>query len=170
MQERVNEKTVGVAVQAVKMTGRILARVAAAYLRHVNEVRREKKISARSDPTKYKQNQEGRVSIKTLMKEGDGISNVEIRDDHIRTFEKLARKNGIRYAVKKDKTTDPPTFYIFFKGKNAEVIEATLKEFTQVKLTKNGKRPIHDKLKIYGERVKAATKDLARDRNKERVR
>ncbi|MBQ5441367.1 MAG: PcfB family protein, partial [Firmicutes bacterium] len=39
---------------------------------------------------------------------------------------RLARKNGIRYAVKKDKATDPPTYYIFFKGKSAEVIEATL--------------------------------------------
>jgi hypothetical protein len=170
MQERVNEKTVGIAVQATKMTARILARVASAYVHHVKEKRREKAVDKRNDPARYKHNQAGKVKIKTLMKEGDGISNVEIKDDNIRVFERLARKNGIRYAIKKDRSTQPPTFYIFFKGKNAEVIEATLREFTKTKLTKPAKHPIHDRLKKYKERVREAAAVIAKDRNKDKVR
>ena len=34
MQERVNEKTVAVAVQATKMSGRMIARIGEMYLRH----------------------------------------------------------------------------------------------------------------------------------------
>ena len=139
MQERVNEKTVAVAVQASKMTVRMLSRIAEMYLRHVREKRRDRKITKGRDPSTYKHNQAGKVKIRTLMQEGDGVSNVEIKDDSIKVFERLARKNGIRYAVKKDKATQPPTYYIFFKGKNAEVIEATLREFTRAKLERSGR-------------------------------
>ena len=123
MQERVNEKTVAVAVQATKMSGRMIARIGEMYLRHVREKRRDNKLTKSRDPSTYKHNRAGKVKIRTLMQEGDGVSNVEIKDDSIKVFERLARKNGIRYAVKKDKATDPPTYYIFFKGKSAEVIE-----------------------------------------------
>ena len=83
------------------------------------------------------------------MQEGDGVSNVEIKDDSIKVFERLARKNGIRYAVKKEKATDPPTYYIFFKGKSAEVIEATLKEFTKAKLERSGRHSEYDGKTYY---------------------
>ena len=123
MQERVNEKTVAIAVQATRLTGRMLARIGELYLRHVREKHRDNKIARSRDPSTYKQNQAGKVKIKTLMQEGDGVSNVEIKDDSIKVFERLARRNGIRYAVKKDKNTQPPTYYIFFKGKSAEVVQ-----------------------------------------------
>ena len=139
MQERVNEKTVAIAVQATRLTGRMLARIGELYLRHVREKHRDNKIARSRDPSTYKQNQAGKVKIKTLMQEGDGVSNVEIKDDSIKVFERLARRNGIRYAVKKDKNTQPPTYYIFFNGKSAEVIEATLKEFTKAKLDRSGR-------------------------------
>ena len=103
MQERVNEKTVAVAVQATKMSGRMIARIGEMYLRHVREKRRDNKLTKSRDPSTYKHNRAGKVKIKTLMQEGDGVSNVEIKDDSIKVFERLARKNGIRYAVKKDK-------------------------------------------------------------------
>ena len=76
MQERVKEKTVAVAVQATKMSGRMLARIGEMYLRHVREKRRDRKITKGRDPSTYKQNQAGKVKIKTLMQEGDGVSNV----------------------------------------------------------------------------------------------
>ncbi|MCR5603123.1 MAG: PcfB family protein, partial [Lachnospiraceae bacterium] len=97
MQERVNEKTVAVAVQATKMSGRMIARIGEMYLRHVREKRRDIKLTKSRDPSTYKHNRAGKVKIKTLMQEGDGVSNVEIKDDSIKVFELLARKNGIRY-------------------------------------------------------------------------
>lgn len=111
MQERVNEKTVAIAVQATKMTGRLLARIGEMYLRHVREKRRDHKMAKSRDPSTFKQNQAGKVKIKTLMREGDGVSNVEIKDDSIKVFERLARKNGIKYAVKKDKTMEAEEAY-----------------------------------------------------------
>ena len=66
-----------------------------------------------------------------MLREGEGVSTVTIKDNSIKPFERLARKNGIRYAIKKDKSTSPQTYIIFFKGKNAEVIDNTLKEFTK---------------------------------------
>ena len=67
MQERVNEKTVAVAVQATKMSGRMLSRIAEMYLRHVREKRRDRKITKGRDPSTYKQNQAGKVKIKIIL-------------------------------------------------------------------------------------------------------
>ena len=49
MQERVNEKTVAIAVQATRLTGRMLARIGELYLRHVREKHRDNKIARSRD-------------------------------------------------------------------------------------------------------------------------
>ena len=72
-----------------------------------------------------------RVKVKDLVKDGSGVSPVEIMDEKIRAFEKLARSNGVRYAIKKDKTTVPPTYIVFFRAKDAEMIDRTMKEFVK---------------------------------------
>ena len=55
--------------------------------------------------------------VKELVKEGAGVASVEIKDEKIRQFERIARRNGVRYAIKKDKSTTPPTYIVFFKAK-----------------------------------------------------
>ncbi len=61
MQERVNEKTVAVAVQATKMSGRMIARIGEMYLRHVREKRRDNKLTKSRDPSTYKHNRAGKL-------------------------------------------------------------------------------------------------------------
>lgn len=167
MQEEANQKTVGLAVAATKMTGRLFIRVCDRYLQHRANEKRMKK----SDPTNYKQNQPKKVKVKTLVKEGAGVSSVEIKDESIKQFERIARKNGVRYAIKKDKSTTPPTYLIFFKGKDAEVINATLREFTKRQLEKGQhKDVIHERLAKYKAVAKEAASKLAKDKNKDRTR
>ena len=109
MQEEANEKTVGLAVQTSKLTGRGIMKITSMYLQH----RKEQK---RSNP-KNTDIQMKKVRVKDLVKEGSGVSSIAIQDEEIRKFEQIARKNGVKYAIKKDKTTVPPTYYIFFKAK-----------------------------------------------------
>ena len=45
-----------------------------------------------------------------------GVSNIEITDPSIKEFEKIARKYGVDYAVKKDRSSSPPKYLIFFQG------------------------------------------------------
>ena len=51
-------------------------------------------------------------------KTNQGVSNIEINDPSIRDFERIARKYGVDYAVKKDRSTSPPKYLIFFKGRD----------------------------------------------------
>ena len=60
MQERVNEKTVAVAVQATKMSGRMIARIGEMYLRHVREKRNQIQQRKRKRYCENRKNQFGK--------------------------------------------------------------------------------------------------------------
>lgn len=51
---------------------------------------------------------QGKQTIKQLIGQNQGVSNIEITDPSIKEFEKIARKYGVDYAVKKDRSTAPP--------------------------------------------------------------
>lgn len=50
------------------------------------------------------------------------IRSIEVMDDNIKSFEHVARKYHVDFTVKRDKTTEPPRYLVFFKGKDADVI------------------------------------------------
>ena len=54
--------------------------------------------------------------MKQLIGQNQGVSNIEINDPSIRDFERIARKYGVDYAVKKVRSTSPPKYLIFFKA------------------------------------------------------
>lgn len=171
MQEEANQKTVGIAVQGTKMTGRAFLRACEKYLQYRKEQKRLKQQRREPDPASYEINQPKRVKVDRLLREGEGVSTVTIKDESIKPFERLARKNGIRYAIKKDKSTSPPTYIIFFKGKNAEVIDNTLKEFTKRQLAKGErKQVIHTKLENFKKLAKEKAGDLSKVRHKQQER
>ena len=41
----------------------------------------------------------------------------------------VARKYNVDFAVKKDKTTEPPKYLVFFKGRDADAVAQAFKEF-----------------------------------------
>ena len=43
-------------------------------------------------------------------------------DGNIKSFERVARKYNVDFAVKKDKTTVPPKYVVFFKGRDADAV------------------------------------------------
>ena len=152
MQEQANEKTVGLVCRSAKMSARTFLRLCEKYLRYKRMEARDKKISRRYDPARQKINQAQRIRVRELVKEGSGVSSVEIKDEKIRQFERLARRNGVRYAIKKDRSTTPPTYIVFFKAKDGEVIDRTLKEFLKRNISKDDKENgpvIKEKIKKF---------------------
>ena len=57
--------------------------------------------------------------MKQLIGQNQGVSNIEINDPSIMDFERIARKYGVDYAVKKDRSASPPKYLIFFKARDA---------------------------------------------------
>ena len=163
MQEEVENRTLTLIVSGTKFTGRLLKAAITKYMAH----RKEKKLNkqkSRDSPIISK----GKQTVKQLVGQNQGVSNIEITDPSIKEFEKIARKYGVDYAVKKDRSTSPPKYLIFFKGRDADALTAAFTEYTgkKVKKAEKTERPsVLAKLNQFKELVKNAVVDRTSERS-----
>ena len=111
MQEEVENRTLTLVVSGTKFTGRLLKAAITKYLAHRKEKKLQKQKSRDTPVIPH-----GKQTVKQLIGQNQGVSNIEITDPSIKEFEKIARKYGVDYAVKKDRSSSPPKYLIFFKG------------------------------------------------------
>ena len=128
MQDEVNEKTIALYIKTGKLTAQTLQKAMKAIL--------SKGKKELSKPP------QGKQSLKQLMKQNAGVSNIEITEGNIKAFESTAKKYGIDFALKKDATESLPRYLVFFKGRDADVLTAAFKEFSAKKLTQEKKPSI----------------------------
>ena len=163
MQEEVENRSVTLMISSTKLTARVLKAAIAKYLAH----RKDKKISkARAGPVVP----HGKQTVKELVGQNAGVSNLEITDSNIKSFDRVARKYGVDYAVKKDRSVSPPKYLVFFKGRDADALTAAFTEFT-AKTMDRAKRPsVLSRLQPFKELVKANTIDRVKHKEQERTR
>ena len=82
---------------------------------------------------------------------------------------KVARKYNVDFAVKRDKTMEPPKYLVFFKGKDADVIAQAFKEFVKVNEKKQQRPSLRQKLKGL-QKIVAQNKNRERSREKNKDR
>jgi hypothetical protein len=151
MQEEVTQKSVALVMRASKLTAEVLKKAMMMYLQH-----QKNKTNA---PV------HGKMPVKKLLGQGEGAKSIEVTDDNIKCFERIARKYNIDFAVKRDKTVDPPKYIVFFKGKDADAITQAFKEFVNEN-EKSRKRPsLRQKMKAL---QKIVAKNIHRERTKEK--
>lgn len=126
MQEELEQRSVTLMVSASKFTGRTLKSAIAhflSYTKHkVQEHKQEKK-----DVVPH-----GKQSVKELVGQDAGVNTAELNDDaDIRAFNRVARKYGVDYAVRKIEKDGKPQYLIFFKGRDSGAIEAAMSEYMQ---------------------------------------
>lgn len=154
MQEQVNEKTIALYIKTGKLTADTLQKAMKSLL---------------SQMKKQKDKQpHGKQSLKQLMKQNTGVSNIEITGDNIKAFESTAKKYGIDFALKKDTTETPPRYLVFFKGRDADVLTAAFKEFSAKKLTQDKKPSIRKVLSDFKEKAAAMNAQRAQVKKKDR--
>ena len=107
----------------------------------------------------------GKQTVKQLAAQNQGLTNIEITDKNIKDFDRVARKYGVDYAVKKDKTVSPPKYLVFFKARDADALTAAFKEYTANTIKKKNKEPIAVKIKNIAEKIKSLPTKI---KNKER--
>ncbi len=114
MQDEINEKVVALSVKGAKLTAEML----------------QKAIKAMLAQAKKQQEKQphGKQTLKQLAKQNAGLSNIEITEGNIKAFEQTAKKYGIDFALKKDSTETPPSYLVFFKGRDADALTAAFKE------------------------------------------
>ena len=102
MQDEVNEKTIALYIKTGKLTAQTLQKAMKAILS------KGKKQLAKPP--------QGKQSLKQLMKQNAGVSNIEITEGNIKAFEGTAKKYGIDFALKKGRDGKPAPLSGFLQG------------------------------------------------------
>ena len=154
MQDEINEKTIALYIKTGRLTAETLQKAMKAVLT-------QGKKQAQKPP-------HGKQTLRQLMKQNAGVSNIEITGDNIRAFESTAKKYGIDFALKKDATESPPRYLVFFKGRDSDVLTAAFKEFSAKKLTQEKKPSIRKALAAFREKAKELNASRQQTKNKDR--
>jgi hypothetical protein len=153
------KQTFMIAIKALNLTEELLVKTLQKLIDGLKKGKAE-------DSTIY----QGKQSVKQLVGSGDSISSIEITDKNIKSFEKTARQYGVDFSLKKNSATDPPTWMVFFKAKDADVMMSAFKDYTgkvlkkQQQLVKKAvtlvKKPgVLDMLKAAKERAAEINRD-----------
>lgn len=165
MQEEVNEKTVSLCITGGKVTVRLLKQAMMRFLVAIEKEKAEKAEKARKQQVKEPPDKDyhGKQSLKKLAQQNVQLSNIEITDNNIKAFEKVAKKYGIDFSLKRDKSEDPPRYFVFFKARDVDVMTAAFREFTGKTLNKTKKPSVRKKLQ---QAIAARSQDKQREREK----
>ena len=147
MQDEINEKTVAISIKATKLTAQTLQKAIKRLLEQMKKQRGKRQIP------------HGKQTLKQLIKQNAGVSNIEITQDNIKAFESTAKKYGIDFALKKA----DDRYLVFFKGRDADVLTAAFREFSKKKLDKERKPSVRRDL---AEKKAEAAQTAKRDKVK----
>ncbi len=149
MQEDVENRTINFAISTTKLTGRTILAAARKFLQW-----RAGKVHGK--PV-------GKQSVKQLLRQDQGATNIEIEKTGIRDFKRILDKYGVDYAITKNHD-DPPRYLVFFKARDADTLTAAFKDYS-AKLVQKEKRPsVLERLQQF----KALATELVPGRMKEK--
>lgn len=156
MQDEVNEKTIAISIKATKLSAKLLQKAMKFMLSQMR-----KQFKKQTTP-------HGKQTLKQLVKQNTGVSNIEITDGNIKAFESTAKKYGIDFALKKDNSETHPRYLVFFKGRDVDALTAAFKEFSSKKLTQEKKPSIRKLLSTMKEKAAAKNTERVKVNKKDR--
>ncbi len=153
MQEEVRDKSVALVIKVGKTGARLTASMVKAAMRRYLEHSR--------NPSAH----HGRQTVKQLIGQGAGVKSIEITDKNIKSFEHVARKYGVDFALKKDVAEGK--YFVFFKGRDSDAIEAAFAEYTAKTITHGKDKPsLSAQLSHFKEVVAGMTRDSEKNRQR----
>lgn len=154
MQDEINEKTVAFVIKGGKLSAQTLALAMREYLKHRQNKSNNLKV--------------GKHKLSELLKHGGSYSSVEISKSNIKSFEKVAKKHNVVYGIEKDKTQDPPLYYVFFQSNNKDAFDYAFREYTAKVLNHKQRPSIRQKLQKFREEIKKQhTVDKVRNKDRD---
>ena len=151
MQDEVRDKSVALVIDVGKKGGRLTADLLKWAIRRYQEQSRNPKVH------------HGKQTVKQLVKQGAGVQNIEITDKNIKSFERVARKYGVDFALKKDPAEGK--YYVFFKSKDKDALEAAFSEYAAKTVQRSKDKPsITAQLEHFKEVVKNRNQEKEKNR------
>ena len=154
MQEELEHRTVTLMVSSGKFTGKTLKSAMIHFMNYSKH-----KVQEHQDVVPH-----GKQTVKQLVGQNAGVENVEIGDDiNLRSFNRIARKYGVDYAVKKVEKDGKPQFLVFFKSRDKDAITSAMKEYIDhfVEHGREERPSIHKMIAAFREMIKGMDKDRA---------
>lgn len=151
MQDEVRDKSVALVIRMGKNGGKLTADLL--------------KWAIRQYQRQANEPHHGKQSVKSLVGQGDGVQNIEITDKNIKSFERVARKYGVDFALKKDPAQG--RYLVFFKARDADALNAAFAEYTAKTLNREkGKPSIKKQLSHFKQLVMGQSADREKHRGK----
>ena len=153
MQEEVTQKTIALVIKTAKLDANVLKAAMRMYLNHRRQKHRKRMVK--------------------LLWKSWLVKAWEFRLSKWRTAISNplsgARKYNVDFAVKKDKTTNPPKYVVFFKGRDADAVAQAFKEFVYGNEKRKGRTSVREKLKRFRDAVSQnKNRERSREKNKDR--
>lgn len=162
MQEEIENRSVTLAISTSKLTLRVLQDAMRQYLA---EQKYKTNSTSKTDPAKH-----GKQTVKELVSQGKGVTNIEVTDSNIKAFERVANKYGVDFAVKRDASQRPPKYLVFFKAPDTDAMTAAFREFTAKAIKRENKPSILAQLRKFQELLQSAAQKGERQKSKEQAR
>ena len=161
MQDEIEHQSVTLIVQSAQFSGRVLKSAISKYMAFCKERKQQKGQDGPVVP-------HGKQTVKQLIGQNQGVSNLEIHDAGIRDFERIARKYGVDYAIRTDRSSIPPKYLVFFKARDADALTAAFSEYT-AKQVKQAERPsVLKQLAHFAQLAKSQVKERIKHKELER--
>lgn len=148
MQDEVNEKTMALCIKGGKISAQLLK---AALTKLLSEIEKKKQQSKKMGG--QNRCKRGKQSIKSLQQSGAQLTNIVVTDNNIKSFDRVARKYGIDYSLKKVEQEGKSEYLVFFKAKDVDVMTAAFKEYTSETLKKQKRESVRQKLEKVKEEL-----------------
>lgn len=123
VQEEVENKTVNLVISTTKLSfNTLLTALKKMKQMHDNHTNQPK---------------HGKQTVKQLIGQNQGVSNLAVDSTGIKGFEKVARKYGVDFAIRKDKSHSPPRYLVFFKARDADAITSAFQEYADKRMRRD---------------------------------
>ena len=110
----------------------------------------------------------GKQSVKQLLRQDQGATNIEIEKTGIRDFKRILDKYGVDYAVTKNHE-DPPRYLVFFKARDADTLTAAFKEYSAKTVQKENRPSILEQLAKFKTLAAELVPGKMREKKQERA-
>jgi hypothetical protein len=154
MQEEVTQKSIALVIRTSKLTADVLKKAMIAYLNHL----------------KNKQaNWHGKISVKKLMGKDQGANTMEITENNIKSFERVAKKYNVDFAVEKRQDRGSAKVCCFLQGQGCRRDCDGIQRFVHGNEKRQNRESVRDRLNRYKELwTQTMNRERAREKTKDR--
>ncbi|MDE7046195.1 MAG: PcfB family protein [Acetatifactor sp.] len=152
MQEEVRDKSVALVIRVGKTGAKLTEELLKMAIR--------KYLAGQGNGIKH-----GKQTVKELVGQGAGVQSIEVTDRNIGSFERVARKYGIDFAVQKDPVKGK--YMVFFKARDADALNAAFAEYTaRVVGRHKGKASLREMLSHFRQTIQEMSAGKEKNREK----